>query len=361
MKNIIVSILISTAVASSAYAQQSVRFTNVNPEVVVPLLTNTMSFSSTGNILASCKINTATNTCQGIVTTGGGSSGIKPTVSLVSVPSATAPFTTATSFTITPTVSNAAVCLREQLSGTSVSAWSGATSNVTSAITLNFPTTGTFELRETCYNSAGSTSSNVVTVLIETDTLPNGNCPQSFVPTLNSLGFTRDTTRQTVESAFQGFSFPSTGSIRPVGVGVNKYLALEFNTGSAPIYPGGSGSLRWLEAQGTIGQLPFADGYITISKCMGDFRTPTNDPKDPTTYAGCRNLRPSGANEFASFLSINLRENVAPSASVCVMQPNTKYFLNFVAASPTNGGFLVNENNCSSQLSGLCGFQMNFQ
>lgn len=336
----IIALLLSFITTNSSIAQQSIRFTNVVPEVNIPLRSNSIQVTTTGSIIAQCQTSTQTGSCQGVNVTG--STTINPNAPTVSItgtpngsPLGSGNYLNGTIYTITPSVTNASACVREYGVGSQNSAtWSGSiVSNFNTAVAVTLPTSGFWSFKLTCFNMGGGTTSQTVSITTEGDPPPSGACTTQS-PHAPS-GFTRSVSPTEFSTWSGGNSFPFSGTaLKNITASNGKYTSIGFTTPSNWDATSGYTSFVFDEGQ-TVDPASVTDIYMTISLCEGDFRTstPTGDQNDPASNAACRNWR-GGSNYFTSFY---FSRNGVSDAVGCGLKPNTRYFLNYINANPENG------------------------
>jgi len=350
----------------------------------VHLLNGTsVSIGTTGNLVAQCVLNGAN--CADIGIGGGGGTGTPPSVSISGGNYSTAPdgsgfYNPNTTFSITPVTSNSPlVCWRRVIAGPASAVWTGAiTSNFNSAVTgihLDAQSTN-YVFRLDCFNMDGGTTSNEVSVTTNNGPVipPTTGCPDTgWVPTLDTLGFTRASIPSTWPQIFGGASFP-TYSVQSTSILVPKnqvqglvffgtsratYAAVQFTTPNTTSMTGG-----WDFQASQIPNTSFTtlgSYYITVSRCPGDFRYNISNPQDSTEYNVCKSIRPTfggGDPNPGEQIQFNLTgvSGNGVTDSHCGLAPNTTYYLNYVNASP-DGGYDVGEHDCPNNAS-TCGVQI---
>jgi hypothetical protein len=175
--------------------------------------------------------------------------------------------------------------------GTTVAGWSGPrdASQAAPGLSINLPSAGTYALMVTCTNSAGSTTSTSQTVTV----ILSGGCPGGFPP---SFGLTRQLTMTNPcppsGCVLQGNTEHPNGSLAvtqysviagpwpartgngTIAIQPNKFVALEFNTGTVTqatyggtiSNPNRFGTLETSQASQNNGQV-----LLAFSECPGDF------------------------------------------------------------------------------------------
>lgn len=171
--------------------------------------------------------------------------------------------------------------------GTTVSGWSGsrAVSQTVPGLSFNLTSSGAYIFFITCTNSAGSTTSQSLTVTVAGDSI---GCAQGMGP---SFGLTRQTS-MTNTGFLQGNSEWPNGSVQvqqfsfiagpwpartqngTIAIQPNKFVALEFNTGTVTqatyggtvSNPNRFGTIETSQAAANNGQI-----LMAVSTCPGDF------------------------------------------------------------------------------------------
>lgn len=377
--------------SGAASAQQTLTFSNTDtdpgapvvPQVITLLGGSTVSISPNGNLTASCVLGTGGSTlCQG---TGGGNVGDVPTVSLAASNFNNQPvagqYPVTTSFTLTPTVTNAQYCVRTVSPTTPANTgWPAGIAQAPIAPQQVFLRTvsSTYQFSLKCYNDAGSTTfthPNIVTNA--TDLGGGGGSCSSFQVPLPS-GWQRLASPQSmpqvpllaIGGAFWN-DFPNGGGRGVIATPNGRYIALAINTpADAGVWASQAPSRRiyWDTSQ-AAGEANVAKIYVTISECAGDFRLPpagSAPTTDPTYARGCRSYRPfSAGGSLAVQSEINYEISDQPSDELkCRLATGRTYHINFIRADVRDGsigttteetGLCINSNLTS------CGVDMNVE
>lgn len=360
----------------SATAQQTLTFTNTDTDPatagnqsqsVTLLAGSSVSIAPNGNVSAQCAL--TGQLCTG---TGAGG-GAAPTVSLAasnfSQPPTAGLYPPGTTFTITPTVTAAELCVRS-VSGTTPSGtnWPATIGAPPFGAQLVQMTTGnsTYQFSMRCYGAGGATTFTLPDVRTAEGSAPGGCAGfQTNLPTGWSRGPLVDfsVVPARVPGSFWN-PFPSTGQLGYVITNFNQYQSIAFTTPSTDwttVVP--NRQVFWEPAQ-QFGESDLAKVYVAISSCAGDFRVPTSNDNapdsDPTFARGCRNVRPLGS-LLVTANTVNYEVSDLPSTStVCRLAPGRTYHLNFIRAVATDGsiGTPAEEAFCENPQLTSCGVQM---
>lgn len=367
MPNRLLCLALLAVVSFGAQAQnKTLTFTNANPQKTIHLVDgSTVSIATSGNLTAQCVLSGS-----GCADVGSGSNPNAPTVALGLSGFSTGPdgngaYAPGTSFTITPTVSNADVCIRTVTAGSpSDTGWTGTTT-APGAQTLQVNTgSSTYGFVLTCYNAAGSASATSSNVTTSAGTGGGGvgeaDC-SGFTST--PPGFTRDNTTTWMQ-LFGAASFPdqniaaaqvphrTDAGLVWLGAPKNQYTSVKFTT---PATTWTGSQFNWTESQIAGGPTAaLASGvYITISRCPGDFRLANDNSAEPTDHSACKSFRYS---TYA--LSIEYNQSGASTPGTCGLAPSTTYYLNYVTADAA-GGITAGEHSTASCTS--CGVALKEQ
>jgi hypothetical protein len=362
--------------SSVASAQQTLTFTNTDTDpgasglqnqVVTLVAGSPVSIAPNGNITAQCAL-------TGALCTGTGSGGgAAPTVTLTASNFSTTPtdglYPAGTTFTLTPTVTGAEVCVRSVLGATPANTNWPATINAPPflpQVVQMFTGEATYQFSIRCYGAGGAT----------TFTLPDlrtaaggggGSC----------AGFTSNLPAGWSRGPLVSFSnvpglaggswnpFPNSGQLGFIITNNNQYQSIGFNTPAAdwtsevPVR-----QFYWETAQ-VGGEADLSKVYVTISSCPGDFRIPatgsTAPTNDPTFARGCRSVRALGGAPNFPDNKINYEvSNLPATETICRLAPATTYYLNFIRATATDGtiGTPAEEAECQQPGETRCGVQM---
>jgi hypothetical protein len=364
------------ALTELVQAQQTLTFNNTSvqgqPISVALLAGSTVTLTPTGSMAASCVLASGTTICAGLPN---GGSGAAPSVSLAGgsysqSPNTSGAYPAGTNVTITPTVSNAEVCVRSSSPTTPTTAWSGLLNGPTfgaAVVTLSSPSSAyQFSLR--CYGSGGATTFNLPSISTQEGIAPPTGCsaPPPGQPTF--VGFAGPARRTPPSGfldllAYQGGAtrctgdFPNTTSIlcliHTQRSPNNQYISLRFVAPLGYDYSTLEKFFDWDESQ-VRGAAQSNSTYVTISQCPGDFRIPplgaTAPSNDPTYAAGCRNLFNAGRIEY-------LTGSGPSTATKCMINPGETYYFNYVRGVPN---IVTNQVESAECVSGSteCGVQM---
>ena len=376
----------SVALCGTALAQQTLTFSNTNPQIAVDL-TGTLGISTTGNVTASCVPKTVGTPpaviCDGMPA-GTGGLGLPPTVSLAASnfsgsQDANQRYTPGTTFTLTPSVSGSGpstgeVCLRLLTAGSpAVSGWSGAVASPFTAQTVAVNAqNATYGFQIRCFSEGGAATSsqNIQVMTNDGGTQPTGcesiTAPNGYTRQQPPAAFT-EVPLVTPSGSFMGLFPVGGGGQGRVVPNRGRYMSIEFRAPTdLSVYNGLAKQFNWLEAQQAGFSVNLSAIYVTVSQCPGDFRIPvgstTAPPADPTYAAGCRNWRPftqGGNNLFLRGIDYNIGSTPS-DFDTCMIAPGGTYYFNFILASPV-GGIVPDENPCSNQQANACGIQMSME
>ncbi len=374
--------------SGAAYAQQTLTFSNTDTNASTPgdqpLAVNleagsAVSIAPNGNINARCVLGAPPSTiCAGINAGGGGTA---PVVALAAsgfsqAPNGNGEYAAGTTFTITPSVSGAEVCVRSVTINGAPAASTGWPATFVLPFNpqvVNLPTaSATYSFSIRCYGTGGATTATLANVQTSSVIQP-GACG-SFVSPLPA-GWQRgavQTFSQVPSVEFgAGVSwnpFPNTGFTGYLITSSTQYLSVAFTTptdvaawnAAAP-----NKQFFWEEAQ-QQGPVALDRVYVSVSSCPGDFRIPPLGqiaPGTDTTFArGCRNIRPASGfpNQIRQFISYQIGQpNQASDETTCYIAPGTTYYLNFIRANALDGaiGTPAEEASCLDGVSNSCGIQ----
>jgi hypothetical protein len=368
-------------------AQQTLTFTNTDTDSNVagqqPLSLNliggsSLSIAPNGNISAQCVLAAPPSTlCAGV-----GGSANAPVVSLAATgfsqsPDGTGQYPTGTTFTLTPTVTGAEVCVRSATingAASTSTGWTGTVAAPVAAQTVTLTPTASasyvFSLR--CYGAGGATTFSLAPIATSA-IIDNTSCG-GFVSPLPSGWVRGSQVRfdqvQAVE-ADQTFwnNFPNSGFTGYLTTDSNQYISLAFTaptnvadwTAAAPFL-----RFDWgIGQQG--GEAVLSKVYVSISSCVGDFRIPpvgqVAPANDPTFARGCRNIRPAFGfpTQISQTIPYLISTVSTPSDdTTCRLTPGVPYHLNVIRANALDGtiGLPADEATCQDGSSGPCGIQM---
>lgn len=375
MPNRLLCFVLLSACSLGAYAQsKSLTFDNATPPKTIQLLNGTtVSISTAGNLTAKCVLN-GTN-CADI---GSGTGTNPPTVGLTASgfsqpPDGNNKYPANTTFTLTPSVSNAAVCVRELGAGTpGDSLWSGTQTGSYPASSHSVPTaSATYVFQLTCYNSGGSASAQAT---VSTNAGGGGQGPDCTGIT-PPAGFTQSSAptqwAQLMGAAFpvmnpNSATVPHQSGLVFLGASRGNYTSVQFTTpATAPWQhteadpPYNYSNFTWDDSQivgaPANGSLPNG-ALITISRCPGDFRIdiPAQDRVDSTDWPTCKSIR-----NGSGLLVIQYNQTGVSNVGECGLAPGKTYYLNYINADPT-GGITSGEHTCRNNVT-TCGVQMRHQ
>ncbi|MCE3004863.1 MAG: hypothetical protein LW860_19545 [Xanthomonadaceae bacterium] len=361
----------------TAAAQQTLTFTNTDTNASTPgnqnqsvtlLAGSALAIAPDGNVSAECAL--TGGLCTG---TGGGDIEPAPTVTLVASNFSQQPvnnlYPPGTTFTLTPTVTNAEICVRSVLgstpSGTNWPATIGAPPFAAQTVAM-LTGSSTYQFSMRCYGPGGATTFTLPNLATAAGTAPDG-CTgfQTNLP----AGWSRGPLTEfvLVPARVQGSfwnPFPSTGQLGYVITNANQYQSIAFTTPATDwttVVP--NRQVFWETAQ-QFGEADLAKTYVAITSCAGDFRVPpNNDPaptNDPTFARGCRSLRPFGS-ALINWNTVNYEVSTLPSTnSICRLAPGRTYHLSFIRAVASDGsiGTPAEEAACENSMLSACGVQM---
>lgn len=352
------------ASSSAAFAQQTLKFDNTTPPVTIPLQdSTTLQFTDDGNATATCLLGDD-GRCAGLPAL---SCPAAPAVSIAATAFSSPPvspgvYPPGTAFSLTATVDNADVCVREVDAGTPAdTGWSGGIASgfgVAAPVVLTLPgSTYRFSMR--CYNADGSSTSSTIT-LATSDVSPGCQGVPVGAPGFGVDARWDELTDVPTNSAGTTtlLPFPNTGSL--VGnlvIPKGRWVSLRFDVPADPAaFTGLSKFFDWIPAP-LGGEANVAATYVTVSQCRGDFRAPAtgNAPAGDATYAlGCRNLRP--VNSTIAIRYEPVAATTASTGTVCNLTRGGTYYFNMILANPYDGGGIVpGETSCSDPTAPQCG------
>ena len=362
----------------TASAQQTLTFTNTDTNATTPgnqplsvnLVPGTaVAIAPDGNISAQCAL--TGSLCTGL--TGGGPG---PTVSLAasnfSQPlNAQNQYPPGTTFTLTPSVVGAEICVRT-VSGTTPGStnWPQTVTPPFNAQVVQLLTgESTYEFGMRCYGAGGASNAAAnITVATAAGSAPGGCAGfQSNLSASWSRGaLTRFDLVTAVEIGGATWQpFPNAGLSGYVITNANQYQSIGFTTPTdtaAWSAAAGLKTFRWIAAQQN-GEAQLDKVYVAIASCAGDFRIPaagSSATTDDTTFArGCRNIRALGGGAFP-FQNVTYEISDLPSTdTICRLAPGRQYFINFIRANALDGSIGEPAVEASCEGNGTsCGVQM---
>jgi hypothetical protein len=343
----------------AASAQQTLTFTNTDTDPntagnqsqsVTLLAGSSVSIAPDGNVSAQCALT------GGLCTGTGSGGGSAPTVSLAASNFSQAPtgglYPPGTTFTLTPTVANAEVCIRSVSQTTPGSTnWPATVTPPFAAQTIQLLTgEGTYQFSMRCFGPGGATTATLTPdISTSTGTAPGG-----------CSGFTSNLPAGWVRGALTNFAsvpaveiggatwqpFPNSGFSGYLITGASQYQSVTFTTPTDPTAWNAAAPAKrfqWIPAQ-QGGEAIMLNVYVSISSCAGDFRIPPTGqtaPTDDTTYArGCRSIRPLGTVTNYPHANISYQisaENLPSDDNICRLAPGRTYFVNFIRAQVFDG------------------------
>lgn len=215
--------------------------------------------------------------------------------------------------------------------GTTVSGWNGAraASQTAPGLSFNVTASGAYIFFITCTNSAGSTTSQSLTVTVAADS--GTGCAQGMGP---SFGLTRQTSMtntgflqgnsewpngstQVTQFSFLAGPWPARTQNGTIAIQPNKFVALEFNTGTVTqatyggtvSNPNRFGTIETSQAAANNGQI-----LMAVSTCPGDFINIANNNNTRCRFSGGQGLWPWVVGMSDPF--------------ACRLEENTTYYLN---------------------------------
>jgi len=366
--------LLSCAALAAQAQTKTITFDNAaTPKTIRLVDGSSVAIATSGNLTAKCVLD-GSNNCADV---GTGTNVGAPTVALSASYSLAADgngaYPSGTLVTISATVSGAEICVKTA-TGPTDSGWPGTLqsgfANPGTAGVYTASSSYSFAMR--CYNAAGSTTSNAISVTTAAGGGGGGGTPDHYcdnVPPPSGFGRSAfQSWQQVFGSPFAGYdptsaAVPHSPFLVYMGASKNQYLSVAFTT-PAGIWDGGT-NLSWNDSQISGGPPQFsgtAKYYVTISRCPGDFRTDFGTPRDNTERPVCKNLR---KNQFTgAFGSPTQQLTIASSLSgadpttVCTLEPQTTYYLNYINANVTDG-ISAGEFTCDDPSN--CGMQAQFR
>jgi hypothetical protein len=362
--------------SSVASAQQTLTFTNTDTapgtaglqNQVVTLIAGTpVSIAPNGNLTAQCTLT------DGLCTGTGSGGGAAPTVTLTASNFSTTPtgglYPAGTTFTLTPTVTGAEVCVRSVLGATPANTNWPATINAPPflpQVVQMFTGDATYQFSMRCYGAGGATTFTLPD--LRTAAGGGGGSCAGFTSNLPA-GWTRGPLVSFGNvpglSGFPWNPFPNSGQLGFIITSNTQYQSIGFNTPASdwtsevPFR-----QFIWETAQ-VGGEAELSKVYVTISSCPGDFRVPpagaTAPANDPTFARGCRNVRALFTTPSFPYSDIGYEvSNLPATATTCRLAPATTYYLNFIRANATDDaiGTPAEEAECRQAGQTSCGVQM---
>lgn len=355
----LLALALATFGSGAAMAQQTLTFTNTDtdpgpattPQRVTLLAGSSVSIAPDGNVSATCALTGSLCTGTG---SGGGSA---PTVSLAASGFTQQPtnnlYPPGTNFTLTPTVTNAEVCIR------TVSQTTPASTNWPSTVLPPFgPQTiqlltgeRTYQFSMRCFGPGGATTATLTPDVSTSAGTAPGSC-SGFTSNLPA-GWTRGAlTNFAVVPAVQVFNtfwapFPNSGQAGYIITASTQYQSISFTTPTdVAAWNAAAAAKRfiWIPAQQNGEAVPDSV-YVAITSCVGDFRIPPIGqvaPANDTTFArGCRSIRPLGTS-VQTFPHSNIlyqisAENLPSDDTTCRLAPGQTYHINFIRARVLDG------------------------
>lgn len=336
----IAGVLLTSAVAASAAV---ITITNASNHEI-PLKTgSTVQFDASGNILAECALN-ASNVCEAL--SSGGAIGA-PTASL-SRADTDSNVTAGESISLKWSSTDATVC-HASATGPATTSWGGAktTANATGQ-TIALSTAGTYTFSLQCFNSAGGSAIQDVSVVVGPATNPD---PQPAGCSITDPLIAPNSLTKVTKTWTQAWSSPNgkyvptypdgIGYPVPIGAEKNGYTVIPFTPNanqSVKIFFDGaqpSSATGYNPARTAMAML------ITISPCQGDLRYPRSASLDPFEKPACRIFANTGSLYFTTI----------SGSAACTLEAGKTYYMN-VAAIDTSDGLQAGENTCGSSYSG---------
>lgn len=370
MRNIsMIFLAVLAATASGVASAQSVKFTNVTPNITIPLATSSsVQIDTNGDVIASCA--TSGSTCQGLPS---GSSN-PPTVSISGSTSATAnndgTYTAPITYTIVPSASglgtaNPEICSKlfgSLANVTNVSGWSGTATPPLGSSNVTLSAAGDYQFRIRCF-AAGGAAEAVTTKITLVGGSQNSTCTNVVPPPGFSL------VQSTWNQLFGGtFQFPQ-GAPGPryFGTAQGTYLSVSFVAPDPQTTPFSPTIVSWDSNQqlgGTAAVLNAFKLYVTVSECSGDFRVGVFGATDTTSY-GCRSVRRANTvsdplvDNYTGIVMVNGNSSWSGGVGQCGLTPGKTYYLNYINQDirqiDTGGSWSTGTNLCGS---GNCGVQI---
>ncbi len=363
---ILLAVLVTSV--SGLAAAQSVKFTNVTPNITIPLATNSsVTIDTNGDVVASCA--TSGSTCSGLPS---GSSN-PPTVSISGSTTATAngdgTYTAPITYTVVPSATGSGSAAPEVCSKlfgplatvTNVSGWSGIAAAPPSSQSLTLSGAGEYQFKIRCF-AAGGAAEAVTTKITLVGGQQTGNCSGVVPPP----GFTL--AQSTWNQLFGGsFQFPN-GAPGPryFGAAQGSYTAVQFTAPDPQTTPWVATTVSWDDNQqlgGTAATLRAFKLYVTLSECAGDFRVGVIGATDNTSY-GCRSVRRATASDalidnYSGITMVNGNSSWSGGVGTCGLTPGKTYYLNYINQDirqiDTGGSWSTATNLCGSS---NCGVQI---
>ena len=364
----LLAVVLGGWVLGASAQDKTLTFDNATPAKTIHLLNGTsVTISTTGNLVAKCTLNGSS--CADVGSGGGGTN--PPTVSLTASGFSASPdgsnaYPANTSFTLTPLVTNADVCVMTYSGGTATNAinWGGPTTSFGARSSVSVPSpSSTYVFSFVCYNATGSASGNATVTTSADASVPPGPDCSAVSSMLNNAGFSRSGPQTWLQ--LQGMpNFPdydlSSGSITVpkyrdggvvfLGAAKNTYTAVQFTTPIA-----GWSGFRFTFQPSQITGTVAGSGYVTVSQCQGDLRY--NDQSAQPFPQACSSIT-TGGTSTSQFQYIQ-SSTTSSSATQCVLDFGKTYYLNYANVDPRDG-LQVNEHTCSTGAT-PCGMQFKQQ
>ena len=336
--------------AGAAEAQQKIFITNGSQQnKEIPLAAgSTVSFDTNGNLSAECAL--TDGVCTPLAGTAGGGVPGAPTISSFARNDGDTELRAGDFVRLTWGSSAAAACAADTtLAPDEVTAasWSGVRElGNTAGEVVTLPAAGDYTFALQCFNAAGGSDTATISVNVAEAPVGANNCNLPPDPLIQPTGWTR--TEKTWVAAFSSpdgtpqAAYPqSVGFPVPIGAAKQGYTTIPF-TPTTNL----SVALFWENVQansleGYRNPRPANEMFISISPCPGDVRAPVPNAADHWLRPGCRKLANTATIVYTTLAAYQTNN------AVCKLDPNVQYYINILAANPTDG-LSTGEHTCSS-------------
>lgn len=357
--------LLALMIAGSVHAQQRVVISNgtqANKEI--PLAAGSaVVFDSSGNLTVDCAL--TNGVCAPLAGTGGSPPPTgAPTITNFARNDGDTDLRAGDLIRLIWSTTDAAACaattplLPAGLNGTT---WPSVKSvNELGGETIQLPVAGNYEFSLQCFNAAGGSQLQTIALTAAvSDTPPPAGCNLPADPLIQPAGWTR--TNVDWVSAFSSRDgspvaiYPSSvGFPVPIGAAKNGYTTIPFTpTANLTV------NLNWdgvqaNSAQGYPNPRPASSMFVSISPCPGDVRAPVSGASDPWLRLGCRKM---GFNANIFYTTSAIPES---NDSACRLEAGSTYYLNVMAADPSDG-LTLGEHTCEPVSNSANGCDVNAQ
>lgn len=362
--NTLAAFVLGALAAQGAIAQNVVFSNSTNTSVTpnapytIPLQAGVpVTVAPNGDIRATCQLDGATQRCVGIPAPGTGGGPIDPTKPTVTIGASLAdsdpstpdtvdiPANTTFSLNVNPTL--AQNCLRS--SSPSISSWDGSVLPGQAGATLSLGPSSTVQFSVKCYNDAGSGSASPITIVTaegQVEPPPDSTEPAACA-NVRPHNYTRATTKQLITGTSAGSPIRQVTSLREFyggtisttkyyfAMSAGEYAGMRFTgaeleadlPGRTSYAPGGEAQ----SGQPSTGMLT-----ITISKCAGDFRSPSS-VGDGLLLCHGDSMRAPQSDVIAFTIGDTEQARISNLANLCRVDRNTTYYMNILFVDTTDG------------------------